>query len=213
MSFYDNVRDIAGEEFRDKFDEFERYIREANNGTMDADAFIASNYARELAGMLLTAYRYGSDPMGEGCLSFYRGLGVDKTMIGSGYFERYALFTPSDMDAGRRYPLVISCHGRSNLIEVDEFSMPYPQLAGREKFICVVPQDTTPGRIRQIIDEICAGLPADGERVYMAGYSQGGQQVNAALFRMPELLAAAAPCGCDVWRELTRFSFLSRRTR
>lgn len=44
-----------------------------------------------------------------------------------------------------------------------------------------------------MLEEVIAAYPADESRIYLTGYSMGGQGAWCALSRSPERFAAAAP--------------------
>ena len=69
-------------------------------------------------------------------------------------------------------------------------------IAAREELIVCIPQDHSLENLLRLYDILTRDYPVDPGRVYCTGYSQGSAQTNALLFARPELLAAAAPCGC-----------------
>ncbi|MBQ7796542.1 MAG: prolyl oligopeptidase family serine peptidase, partial [Lachnospiraceae bacterium] len=122
------------------------------------------------------------------------------------YYTRWMMLFPEPVIPGHRYPLVIANHGGSNSIETDEFSMGFPQIAGKEGFAVLLPQNTNADKMEHYLEEAMKQYPIDPERIYMAGYSQGGYQVTSTIFRMPERFAAIAPCGNDIFREWDNFN-------
>lgn len=190
----------------EKFEAWRKNLRVAHDGSLDEVALLNSEYGQELAELAQLRFIYEEDPMGEACLVFYRERGVRKEFFpGEQFYERWALFTPLEAernpDAEKKYPLVFWHHGGGNPIETDEFSTRFTQMAGKEEFIVAMLQDTRWQNLNRKIDEISAMYPVDPERIYVTGYSQGGQAAHSALLRIPERLAAAAPCGAEIFQQ------------
>ena len=204
----------------EKFEAWRKSLREAQDGTMDELRLLTSEYGDTMAQLAELRFRFEEDTMGEEILSFYKELGVRKefftgheaegkglgTVIeGEAFYDRWMLFTPieapEDPDAERKYPLVFWNHGGGNAIETDEFATRFSQMVGKEKFILVILQDTRWQTISSKIDEVAARYPVDKERIYVSGYSQGGQATHSALLRIPEKLAAAVPSGAEIFQQ------------
>lgn len=189
-----------------KFEAWRKALRASHDGTWDEESLLESEFGQELARTNELRFRFEEDTMGEEILEFYKGLGVRKEFFkGPDFYDRWMLFTPleagRDPGADRKYPLVFFNHGGANAIETDEFSVHFSQMVGKEKFILALLQDTRWENLDRKIDEIAAMYPADLERVYVAGYSQGGQAAHSALLRIPHRLAAAAPCGAEIFQQ------------
>ena len=189
-----------------KFEAWRKALRGSQDGTWDEEALLKSEFGEELARTNDLRFRYEEDPMGEEVLSFYRTLGVRKELFtGPDFYDRWMLFTPleapKDPASPVKYPIIFWHHGGGNAIETDEFSVHFSQMAGKEKFILVMLQDTRWEQVNCKIDEVAALYPVDMERIYVAGYSQGGQAAHSALLRIPHRLAAAAPCGAEIFQQ------------
>ena len=188
-----------------KFEKFLEFLRIVHDGTADIDGLISSEYGQKFAELLQYRFLFEEDPMGEACLDFYRERGVKKEMFhGEDYYGRYAVYTPLNLEArvgqGKKYPVIFYNHGGGDSIETDEFPHQLPLLVNQEQFILVMPQNTNWDNFERLLKIISSDYPVDRERVYIAGYSQGGQTAESTLMRAPHLITAAAPCGSFVFR-------------
>lgn len=184
----------------DKFAAWKKMLLTADNGGCDLETLLATPYGQEMAETNAPRFIFEEDTMGEECLSFYENIGVRKEMFSDGdFYSRWFLFTPLECAKGsdKKYPLIFWNHGGGNAIETDEFSVRWSRMAGKEKFILVMLQNTCWEQVDRIIDKVSEMYPVDPERVYVTGYSQGGQASQSALLRIPSRLAGAAPCGAE----------------
>lgn len=191
----------------EKFERFLEYIKVAHNGYMDIDGFLDSEYGNVFAGIQDVRFRLEEDPQGPRATEYYESLGLQMWMHDDeDYYTRWMMLVPRTLAAGKRYPLVIANHGGGNAIETDEFAFGLPQIAGKESFMVLYAQNTNWQNLLQLLEKAQQQYPVDPERVYMAGYSQGGYQTSSALLRIPERLAAVAPCGNDIFRTYDNFN-------
>jgi predicted peptidase len=139
----------------------------------------------------------------------------------------YRLAYPEKYNSKKRYPLVLFLHGAGTRGTDNELQLPGVPAAltnevGREKFPCfiVAPQcpktdvwvkftqfpkslqaTASPTRsaalVLKLIDSLVAHCPVDPRRVYITGYSMGGEGTFDLLTRRLQLFAAAAPI-CSV---------------
>jgi pimeloyl-ACP methyl ester carboxylesterase len=180
-------------------------MRSAHNGNADIDALITSEYGRHLTDNLQLRFLYEEDPIGKACLSFYESLGVKKEMFEPlDYYARWTLFTPlhryGEAGKAKNYPLIFLHHGGASSIEANEFDTHLTQMVGTEHFMVAMLQDTTWQNTERVLGIIARFYPLDTERVYVVGFSQGSQAVDAALMRVPEKLTAVALCGAFIFR-------------
>ena len=135
----------------------------------------------------------------------------------------YRLLYPLHYNKHKRYPLVLFLHGAGqrgtdNEAQLTGVPKALTDTAGREKYSCfiLVPQcpkndvwvkfpqfpeniQTTglPTRSAQaalaVLDSLIRELPVDRKRVYITGYSMGGEGTFDFLTRRPHLFAAAIP--------------------
>lgn len=182
-----------------KFHDFHGYLYTVNNGSMDVEGFIDSEYGKELADRLEARFAIEDDRAA--AERYYASLGLRKEYNDCGdYYARWSLLVPLDMEPGRKYPLVFWLHGGGNSIEAEENMTGFARLAAREGFMLAVPQNTNPDKVEEILENVASRYPLDRSRVYLAGFSQGGAQTHGAYFRHPEHFAAVVTSGDDVWR-------------
>ena len=135
----------------------------------------------------------------------------------------YCLLSPLHYNKHKRYPLVLFLHGAGqrgtdNEVQLTGVPKALTDSSGREKYPCfiLVPQcpkndvwvkfphfpeniQTTelPTRSAQAVlaalDSLVRQLPVDRTRVYITGYSMGGEGAFDFLTRRPHLFAAAIP--------------------
>ena len=163
----------------------------------DIEALIHSEMGRQMVLQFEDYIRYG-DEMDPAYVQKWHAQGLDKQVMGrNDFYHRWALFTPVSAreKSSRRYPLLFVLHGSSMPINWEECSGFLP-IAAREELIVCIPQDHSLQNLLRLYDILTRDYPVDPGRVYCTGYSQGSAQTNALLFARPELLAAAAPCGC-----------------
>ncbi len=176
-------------------------LRHSHNGDCDIDRMLSTPYGEALARLGALRFRFEEDTMGDDCLRFYREKGVRKQLFDAeDFYTRWFLFSPLDIRAGEKLPLIFWHHGGGNQIETDEFSTHLSQMVGKERFYLVMLQDTRWENAERVLDLLLEKEQVDPERVYVVGYSQGGQATHSALLRMPRRLAAVCPCGAEVFQ-------------
>ena len=133
------------------------------------------------------------------------------------------LHLPPAARAGRPLPLVVVLHsGGGNPALIAERTR-FSELADREGFIVAYPAGTGPrpdrflawnaghccfvardlgvddvGFVLALIERLAAALPADRDRVYLAGFSNGGMLAHRIAATAPERLAAVAAVAAAV---------------
>lgn len=140
----------------------------------------------------------------------------------------FALFGAKDLDASKKYPLVVGLHGRSQNAEngkqLGPFSKSFSEPGRYEKNPCIIlaplgyqpfgGQGTAwsnePGtKTLALIEKLIESLPIDENRIYVVGYSMGG--FGACHFAVTEpkrFAAVVAGAGCtgvdsaDVFKRL-----------
>ncbi len=183
------------------------YLRWANNDSGNMDDFIESSYGEQLAIMTKQYFWYGIHPNSSETEAFYDALGLKRIVFDDIHFySRWVLLVPKEMytmsGVNKKYPLVFVNRAGDDPVERVEFGMRFNNIAGREGFMACYPQNTNPEQLEYILDRLEAEYPIDTERVYVTGYSSGGQQTTSAAFAFPERLAAYAPCGNDIYRNM-----------
>lgn len=145
----------------------------------------------------------------------------------------FALFGAKDLDASRKYPLVVALHGRSpneeNGKQLGPFSKSFAEAARYEKNPCIIfaphgyqpyggqgtAWNNEPGtKALALIEKLVETLPIDENRIYVVGYSMGG--FGACHFAVTEpkrFAAVVAGAGCtgpdsaDVFKRLPIWLF------
>jgi pimeloyl-ACP methyl ester carboxylesterase len=192
-----------------KYEKVLANLNVSHNGNSNINDLISSAYGAEMIRLLELRFSYEQDPMGESVINYYRSIGLQKEMHeADNYYTRWVIITPirDESSSIAKYPLVIMNHGGGNSIETDEFSTGLHEIAGKEKFMILYLQNTNWQNLERGLNIIEEEYPLDTERVYLAGYSQGGYQATSTIFRMPERITAAAPCGNDIFRDYDNFN-------
>jgi len=125
----------------------------------------------------------------------------------------YLAYFPKDYDASRKYPLVFFLHGageRGDDLELvaKHGYMKHVRESGKEyPFIFIAPQcpqerywGCFTESLLAFLDDICATLPVDPDRVYLTGLSMGGTGTWMLAMADPKRFAAIAPvCGSGIY--------------
>ena len=143
------------------------------------------------------------------------------TVVGATNFKGdvfpYRLYTPSSYRAGRATPLVVVAHGCQTTAAQEEQITEFDQLADREGFVVLYPEDdalsqSLPGPVRQCFKFVYPQFyfrgfadtaavaqmtravmrlrAIDPQRVYLVGVSGGGLLTSASAAAYPDLYAA-----------------------
>jgi len=191
--------------------QFELYrdtLMDLGNPDFDLERYLSDDYAAAQTERLDRRFRFTPDPMGEECLEYYRSIGLKKEMFDTeNFFTRWVMITPLELEEGRKYPLIMIFHGGMNTIETEEFSDGFTDNAAAEGYMLMYPQDTRPESVLKIFERVKKEYPVDTERVYVTGFSQGGYMARELVAKCPELFAAYAPTGNDLYRP---FDFFNR---
>ena len=131
----------------------------------------------------------------------------------------YILHLPQNYQAENSYPLVILLHGAnltaSNMITISDFN----STADKNSFIAVYPnginkswdyisrpdinEDTV--FIKTLVAKLVKDYNIDNNRIYLAGFSNGGFMTQRILCENERLFAAFASVAAQVFRELPIF--------
>lgn len=183
------------------FAHFRYYMDCTQNGTFDVDGLLATEFGERLTHFLERRFRFEQlDPMCQEIQDYYASIGVRKQLFHpEDFFGRWVLFSPLEIDQNKQYPLLIWNHGGKETIEDEEYITDLVPLAGSEKILILMAQDTSWEHNAELIDQVAQIMPVDMERVYMGGFSQGSRLSGAAQLRMPEKLAAVALNGGPIF--------------
>ncbi|MCB1226636.1 MAG: prolyl oligopeptidase family serine peptidase [Verrucomicrobiales bacterium] len=128
----------------------------------------------------------------------------------------FALFGATNLDAGKKYPLVLALHGRSQNAEngkqVGGWMKSFTDPTAQEAHPCIVVAplgyqpyggegtawNNPPGmEAIELVEDLIKNLPIDEDRVYAVGYSMGGFGTCHLMNTHPKLFAAGvAVAGC-----------------
>jgi poly(3-hydroxybutyrate) depolymerase len=168
----------------------------------DQESFDASEAGRNIKGMQEIYNRYPDNEMHPEVVKYWQNHGVRKELYDADIDDgagKYSVFTPLDLEAGKKYALVYDSHGGMSPINRYETSG-FPMLAGSEKLIVVCPWNRGPSNdevhkeFPRIINEILKkGYPVDEERIYATGYSAGSDATGVLVCTWPEMIAAVSP--------------------
>ncbi len=124
----------------------------------------------------------------------------------------YYLYTPKEMQAGKKYPLVLFLHGccgpnnQATLRNtVDPPVRMWHNFGANTQAVptYIVAPATQRGwsqhisNLKNVIDSLIANGNADPQRLYITGFSMGGRGTWEFLNRYPEYFAAALPMGME----------------
>lgn len=138
-----------------------------------------------------------------------------QTIESSGFEREYIVIVPSSYDGSSPVPLVFEFHGYSLWAEEQASGSRLWTVGEREGFVTVLPEgrgdvqrwlfelddanfDLSPGNpdmalVEDLLAYLTAELNIDEERVYAAGFSNGGWMVSALACSYPDTFAAVAP--------------------
>ncbi|MEP7277446.1 MAG: hypothetical protein ABI813_02280 [Bacteroidota bacterium] len=122
----------------------------------------------------------------------------------------YALYTPAHLQAGKKYPIVLFMHGccgtdnhASLRNAVDPPARMWHQFGANKQTIptYIISPATARGwkqhfaALKSVMDDLIANRQGDPERVYVCGFSMGGEGVYRIIQEYPGYFAAAIPMG------------------
>jgi predicted peptidase len=148
-----------------------------------------------------------------GCLSACSGgYPTEQHLLGNHQVDRhrnmpYLLWLPDGFDDSRAYPMIVSLHGTGPTAYTPEFVMQHglPAVLAQDDqpegfdFVVLAPQGLDgvdwwstgqPEEVNEIVDDIVAELSIDPDRVYLTGFSTGGQGAWHLAARYPDRYAA-----------------------
>lgn len=171
----------------------------SGNRTFDMDALAESEYGLKYLDGLEPIF-LSSDPMDEKVLSYWRDRGLQKELVHGQprpwndwtFFIPLSAMKPENRE--RKYPMVIGLHGGAAAPEAGEpvfmaESSCYARKAAEEEFILAMPEDHDAEPVLALYQYAVSHYPVDRTRVYLAGFSAGGDRSCRAALRYPELFA------------------------
>lgn len=143
--------------------------------------------------------------------TFAQGFEKTKYQADSSRTLQYALLKPQKVEAGKKYPLVLTLHGAGGRGNKNwernclaNTVLARPEMRSKYPCFIVAPTVSKQGSWRgeslddalELVGKLLKKLPVDPDRVYVTGQSMGGYGTFEAMARKPELFAAGAPvCG------------------
>lgn len=140
------------------------------------------------------------------------GYPTEQHLLGNHQVDRhrdmpYLLWLPEGFDDSRQYPMIVSLHGTGPTEYSPEFVMQHglPAVLAQDDqpsgfdFVVLAPQGLDgvdwwstgqPEEVNEIVDDIIAELSIDPDRVYLTGFSTGGQGAWHLATRYPDRYAA-----------------------
>ena len=188
----------------------------SKNLGFDVDAYIESEQGQ----WVLKHFRnyfdsvsIGYDQTSEENKSYWAKIGMDKTYFpGDETVKEWSIFTPSEIDEGRAYPVLFAMHaGGTNILMAE--NMGFVEDAAKNKYIVVCPS-WAPDNLsesqsdsfrksgmkyfeaytfKSILERLKAMYHIDEERVYCAGFSGGGNASAYCAIECPELVTGTSP--------------------
>lgn len=133
---------------------------------------------------------------------YWAGKGIKKELFDADKNDgvnKYSVFSPIDVEKGKKYPVLYYSHGGMRPIYEAEFTG-FNQLIPIEKFIAVYPNNGGPSNedviteFPRIIKELeIKGYPIDRRRIYASGFSSGSDATESIATCWPEMVAAVSP--------------------
>lgn len=176
---------------------------------VDIDSFINSAMGEKTAELWYQKIMW-ADQMAEGLIEYWENHGIKKEAFldaeqgDDGIKGDYFVYTPVDMDAAKKYPLVVLFHGGGEVAYQTE-TFGFVQMIPDEEFIVVAQDSNMLGKkdgadtlekqcaqMNTIIDTLTAKYPVDTTRVYVVGSSGGGSDTMKYVTANVKKVAAAA---------------------
>ena len=131
----------------------------------------------------------------------------------------YYLYTPDGMKAGEKYPVVLALHGccgedyHATLRNtVDPIVRMWHQFGKNKQDVptyIIAPKTSKGwkqhfGNLKKVMDDLIANKQGDPKRIYVSGFSMGGEGTYLIIQQYPGYFAAAIPMGMSFTGDSTR---------
>ncbi len=139
--------------------------------------------------------------------------------IGNGIWEDSEMpywyeFVPADVqetmenDSEETYPLIVCFHGGGDHPVFDAESLGWVQLCIDHDIIMVAPngggEKSADKEFNELVDYMIEKYPVDESRIYVVGFSGGGDTGMSFVASNPERFAAMAPISSNIYENLSR---------
>ena len=146
----------------------------------------------------------------EGAITYgrdeYRGFSIDNVLHSKEYGDiHYNVYFPDSYDGKSQYALFVTLPGYQGLyfqgaaenVKTEDFAFEAQKY--NSKMIVLAPQlndweETSADQTIELVEHFLAHYEIDPEKVYINGYSGGGETLSIVLGKRPELFAAALMC-------------------
>ncbi len=171
----------------------------------DMDAFVNSKMGEGVINNMYYFLTY-ADQMDPEVLSYWEGIGIKKEIHDEDDEKRvWTSYTPlsayEEGNEDKKYPVVFCIHGNNNPLFLAE-TYGFAQYGAEQEYITVMPwadnDEIIVEEVQRIMEVLREEYPIDESRVYVTGFSKGGQATEEVVVACPELFAAAAPGGAPM---------------
>ena len=168
-------------------------FRAMGNKGYDPAPFIATELGAETAKCWAHVIA-NADEMSEPVLAYWRGLGMTKVMKSDAPGDSWALYLPDRMEEDAPVPLLFVFTPPGGKI-YDVEGQGYLQEAAARGYLVSVMGGFDEQEFLRRYAELIEEYPVDRTRVYVTGFSGGGERASFCSLTHPELFAASCPAG------------------
>lgn len=177
---------------------FREALTLSGNKQYDSDALINSPYGDALI-KIHEPFFLSEDPMSPEVVSYWAKKGMRKELInGPEDWNQWAVYTPLSAlepeNKDRTYPLIFALHGGAagpddgcTIFSTEADG--YVKLAAEQELIVGILDNHSDDGIMALYEYITAHYPVDLSRVYLTGFSAGGNRATQSSLLHPELFA------------------------
>ena len=193
-----DIKRIWGKKLNEQPISLRELLQRSGNRHYDSDKLLNSEYGDALIKMRRPFF-YSEDPMSKEVVNYWAQRGLRKELIdGPEEWNKWAIFTPlsalKDENKDRKYPLVFALHGggagpEDGATVFSTESEGYAELAAEHELILGVLDNHGDEGIMALYDYLVKNYPVDISRVYLTGFSAGGNRATQTSLLHPELFA------------------------
>ncbi|HZK26638.1 MAG TPA: PHB depolymerase family esterase [Thermoclostridium sp.] len=204
LGFTDNFRSwwdikrIWGKNPKEQPNSLRELLNSSANRYYDSDKLVNSEFGDELV-KIRKAFFLSEDQMSKEVVQYWAQRGLRKELVdGPEEWNKWAIFTPNsalkEENKDRKYPLIFALHGGgagpgdgSTIFSTE--SEGYAELAAEHELILGVLDNHWDEGIMALYDYLVKNYPVDVSRVYLTGFSAGGNRATQTSLLHPELFA------------------------